>query len=302
MASVSVAPNVMTQPLTPTVNVVCRPSQSPAATRLMNPTMASRPQEKVMPSIPEVPGLIESSSSSSAPSSNSHNNHAINSNGALKPSELGSSETGSQSQKQQLSGAEMKRRNKAESKARREKQAREKQQQARGQDPSTGQQPLGGKQENNDYSNKTMIMAGEKSQTQSGRDGARGHPSSSSSSSNVREGLKRADSTSVVDGHHTRTLSIRGQVKRGPSNLTNGLKETKEVALFGHLYGQSKRTSLAGVGRDVHATILALGLQMSNYVICGSNARCVATLFCFKKVGPNDRGCYKLMVMEEVDR
>ena len=240
-----------------------------------------------MPSIPDVPGVIEPPSL--PPSSNSHNNHAVNRNGALKSSGLGSSETGSQSQKIQLSGAEMKRRNKAESKARREKQTREKQQQqqqVRGQDPSTGQQTLGGKQGSHSYGNKTTIMAGEKSQTQSGHDSGRGHPSSSSTttSSDVREGFKRADSASVVDGHHPRMLAIRGQVKRGSSNLTNGPKETKEVALFGHLYGQSKRTSLAGIGRDVHPTVLALGIQMSNYVICGSNARCVATLFCFKKV------------------
>lgn len=61
-------------------------------------------------------------------------------------------------------------------------------------------------------------------------------------------------------------------------------KESKKVALFGHLYGQPRRTTIAGAGKDVHPAVLALGLQMSNYVICGSNARCVATLLAFKRV------------------
>ena len=61
-------------------------------------------------------------------------------------------------------------------------------------------------------------------------------------------------------------------------------KENKNVALFGHLYGQARRTTIAAAGKDVHPAVLALGLQMSNYVICGSNARCVATLLVFKRV------------------
>lgn len=61
-------------------------------------------------------------------------------------------------------------------------------------------------------------------------------------------------------------------------------KENKNVALFGHLYGNLRRTTIAGAGRDIHPAVLAIGLQMSNYVICGSNARCVATLLVFKRV------------------
>lgn len=60
--------------------------------------------------------------------------------------------------------------------------------------------------------------------------------------------------------------------------------ENKNVALFAHLYSQPRRTSIAGAGKDVHPAVLALGLQMSNYVICGSNARCVAMLLVFKRV------------------
>ena len=65
-------------------------------------------------------------------------------------------------------------------------------------------------------------------------------------------------------------------------------KEAKRVALFGHLYGQSHRTTLAGASKDVHPAVLALGLQMSNYVVCGSSARCIATLLAFKRVRHSD--------------
>ena len=61
-------------------------------------------------------------------------------------------------------------------------------------------------------------------------------------------------------------------------------KDKKKVGLFGHLYGTPRRTTIAGAGKDIHPAVLALGLQMSSYVICGSNARCVATLLVFKRV------------------
>lgn len=61
-------------------------------------------------------------------------------------------------------------------------------------------------------------------------------------------------------------------------------KEDKIVSVFGHLYGQQRRTTIAGVGKEVHPAVLALGLQMRDYVICGSSARCVATLLAFKRV------------------
>lgn len=56
------------------------------------------------------------------------------------------------------------------------------------------------------------------------------------------------------------------------------------MAVFGHLYGQQRRTTVAGAGKEVHPAVLALGLQMRDYVICGSSARCVATLLAFKRV------------------
>ena len=61
-------------------------------------------------------------------------------------------------------------------------------------------------------------------------------------------------------------------------------KGDKEVGLFGHLYNQPRRYTLDGVSKEVHPAVLALGFQMSSYVICGSNARCVAMLLAFKQV------------------
>ncbi|KAF2489704.1 IF-2B-domain-containing protein [Lophium mytilinum] len=58
----------------------------------------------------------------------------------------------------------------------------------------------------------------------------------------------------------------------------------KQVGLFGHLYGQPKQHSIAAAAKEVHPAILALGLQYSSYVICGSTARCVSMLLAFKKV------------------
>lgn len=60
-------------------------------------------------------------------------------------------------------------------------------------------------------------------------------------------------------------------------------KEDKTVEFFRHLY-KPRMKGLAGAGKDVHPAVLALGIQMSNYSICGSNARLVATLQAFKRV------------------
>ena len=62
-------------------------------------------------------------------------------------------------------------------------------------------------------------------------------------------------------------------------------KENKNVALFDHLYGYPRRTTVAAAGKDVHPAVLALGLQMRNYIVCGSSARCVTMLLAFKRVG-----------------
>ena len=60
--------------------------------------------------------------------------------------------------------------------------------------------------------------------------------------------------------------------------------EVKRVPIFSHLYPKEKKSTLSGAGREIHPAVASLGLQLRDYVICGGNARCVATLLAFKKV------------------
>ena len=59
---------------------------------------------------------------------------------------------------------------------------------------------------------------------------------------------------------------------------------TTEIALFRHLESPERKVNVGSSHKDVHPAILALALQMASYEICGSNARCVATLLAFKRV------------------
>ncbi|PMD59260.1 IF-2B-domain-containing protein [Hyaloscypha bicolor E] len=91
---------------------------------------------------------------------------------------------------------------------------------------------------------------------------------------------QRGGSTSV----ELRNLPVRGAQKVVPGPIaTEPKKEDKTVEFFRHLY-KTRTTSIAGASKDVHPAVLALGLQMSNYTICGSCARLVATLQAFKRV------------------
>lgn len=76
----------------------------------------------------------------------------------------------------------------------------------------------------------------------------------------------------------------RGSAPSGTGADEPTKKEDKSVAVFGHLYGQPRRATIAGAGKEVHPAVLALGLQLRDYVVCGSSARCVATLLAFKRV------------------
>jgi len=58
----------------------------------------------------------------------------------------------------------------------------------------------------------------------------------------------------------------------------------KEIPLFRHLESPGRKVNVTESHKDVHPAILALGLQMASYDICGSSARCVATLLAFKRV------------------
>ena len=145
-----------------------------------------------------------------------------------------------------LSGAELKKQAKAEKAARRQQALLEKGAPAPVAPPTPGPQPKG--------------------EGQKGPKGPRQH--------------QRGSSTSV----EVKNLPVRGAQKAVPVSVTvEPKKEDKTVEFFRHLY-KTRTTSLAGASKDVHPAVLALGLQMSNYTICGSCARLVATLQAFKRV------------------
>ncbi|GAQ42634.1 putative translation initiation factor eif-2b delta subunit [Aspergillus niger] len=88
-------------------------------------------------------------------------------------------------------------------------------------------------------------------------------------------------------GGHQKQQPRRGSAQATGQPSAAELKkkqEEKNVSVFGHLYGQQRRTTIAGAGKEVHPAVLALGMQMRDYVVCGSSARCVATLLAFKRV------------------
>ncbi|EXJ55936.1 translation initiation factor eIF-2B subunit delta [Cladophialophora yegresii CBS 114405] len=136
-----------------------------------------------------------------------------------------------------------------------------------------------------------QAQAQAQAQTHSGTSGAKGE-------------AQRRPSTSKRDSetgsHHKRTpsgkgLPIRGgpqqqqqQQQQQPPQSGAGDKEkraeVKRVPIFAHLYPKEKKATLSGAGREIHPAVVSLGLQLRDHVICGGNARCVATLLAFKKV------------------
>jgi translation initiation factor eIF-2B subunit delta len=134
----------------------------------------------------------------------------------------------------------------------------------------------------------------------------------------AKRAAKKVESTAVTDPQpsHTRAASSSGpQVKipkqpapaaaQRPGKTTQAapsssgskpggksskeVKETtvsgwpRDVAMFRHLSIQ-RRTAIEGATKDVHPAVLAFGLQLSSYEICGSTARCLAMLQAFNAV------------------
>ncbi|KAL8874435.1 MAG: hypothetical protein Q9174_000228 [Haloplaca sp. 1 TL-2023] len=90
--------------------------------------------------------------------------------------------------------------------------------------------------------------------------------------------------TSSAPVNTSKALQLRPSTQSAQASVAEPKPERRKAAFCNHLYGVPRRTTIAGASKDVHPAILVLGLQMSNYVICGSNARCVSTLLVFKKV------------------
>ncbi|RMZ92489.1 hypothetical protein DV736_g269, partial [Chaetothyriales sp. CBS 134916] len=102
---------------------------------------------------------------------------------------------------------------------------------------------------------------------------------------------KQSNQAKKEEPHHKRTgsrsqaLPIRRQsgLAEKPAAMLEK-EDVKHVAIVSHLYPRAPKASLASAGREIHPAVLALGLQLRDYVICGGNARCVAMLLVFKKV------------------
>jgi translation initiation factor eIF-2B subunit delta len=81
----------------------------------------------------------------------------------------------------------------------------------------------------------------------------------------------------------SQNLPIRGSAQKAPPVPALPKEEDKTVEFFRHLY-KPRTTTVAGASKEIHPAVLALGLQISSYTLCGSCARLVATLQAFKKV------------------
>ena len=65
-----------------------------------------------------------------------------------------------------------------------------------------------------------------------------------------------------------RTVQVQNTASMLPSKQSLKERETKKVALFGHLYGQPRRTTIATASKDVHQAVLALGKSDLNRQCC----------------------------------
>lgn len=178
---------------------------------------------------------------------------------------------------EKLSPAELKKRAKAEKQARRA--AQKEQQQDGGEAETAAPNGMNGEP-------KTPKQDGQKAQAQK--------------QPKVQHQPQKPVKSGVLDqeSHHRRTgsqqqqslptrrrFSQAGQGNNTPVKVEKPApkKDNKQVELFSHLYTHPRCHNIEGASKDVHPAVLALGLQMSSYEICGSSARCVATLVAFKE-------------------
>ncbi|KAL5366092.1 hypothetical protein BJX96DRAFT_160337 [Aspergillus floccosus] len=135
---------------------------------------------------------------------------------------------------------------------------------------------------------KQARRAKEKAEREQGGGGGAGAPGTHAPGKKVSvgggAGGKDAGAGSQQKGQRHRRGSAQAGTPAAAAEQKKKKQEDKNVAVFGHLYGQPRRTTIAGAGKEVHPAVLALGLQMRDYVVCGSSARCVATLLAFKRV------------------
>jgi translation initiation factor eIF-2B subunit delta len=103
----------------------------------------------------------------------------------------------------------------------------------------------------------------------------------------------RSEAANAVRGQQRRANAVSSssqqdipvRSKKSGSPIEEPKEEDKTVEFFRHLTKtKAYPAGLKGANKDVHPAVQVLGLQMSNYMICGSSARLVATLQAFKKV------------------
>ncbi|QSS55203.1 translation initiation factor eif-2b delta subunit [Histoplasma capsulatum var. duboisii H88] len=188
-----------------------------------------------------------------------------------------------------LSGAELKKRAKAEKAARRAKEKEEREQASGSGTAASGggsasgnakqqlNQPLSKKGPPGPQAQKIAETGGSggKGQKQfgGGGEGAGGGGAAASAAAAAAAGRRASVS-------YLNTTELSRKKKWEEENMA----DSKTVAMFSHLSLQNHRGTIAGAGKEIHPAILALGLQMRDYVICGSSARCVAMLLAFKRV------------------
>lgn len=166
-----------------------------------------------------------------------------------------------------LTGAELKRKAKEEKAAKR---AREKEEKQGQQLPGAGPSGIG-----------KIVLT-----NQATRKGAEAPSQDTPAVPKIQQQKQPSSST----GSTQKPLEFRPPEALPPLAIPEPRGENKEVALFRHLYGKARRVTIAGAVKGIHPAVLALGLKMSNYVVCGSNARCVSTLIACKMVSTANRG------------
>ncbi|KAF1994342.1 nagb/rpia/CoA transferase-like protein [Amniculicola lignicola CBS 123094] len=106
----------------------------------------------------------------------------------------------------------------------------------------------------------------------------------------AKEGQKQQKDSKNAKADLSKPFPVRRRPSQGNTPVVKEvkveLKKDKQDRglFFGHLYNQPRQHSMVGASKDVNPAILALGLQYSNYIICGSTARMVAMLLAFKTV------------------
>ncbi|KAK4992271.1 hypothetical protein LTR50_001251 [Elasticomyces elasticus] len=187
----------------------------------------------------------------------------------------GKQENGVANGETKASGAEAKKRAKAEKAAKRE---REKAERAGAGGIAAGLQAS----EQGGQSSGALKPTQNQQKGQKDRQGeAKAQAQAQTSSKDAKASHKRTGSVSAANAQ--RPLALRRRPSQSGGQAKESKQIVKEVGLFGHLYNQPRRYTIEGASKAVHPAVLALGLQMSSYTICGSSARCVAMLLAFKK-------------------